>query len=188
LTKSQKKITRRYPKEPDFQNSEYFVLFLDNKILHKSVVIFVLGWSQLNKIFIFPFFNLFIYWHQQRWTPTDQLINWFWVGICMGGTLKTQSFLIALSYLLNTKSLNKLPSVLFFGEICWTKLNKIVILPYFPLNPKAKLRLEVLFKKIHPRINLATLFSTKLYLLNTIKSFSGHDNRSLTKSQKGGYP
>jgi hypothetical protein len=51
------------------------------------------------------------------------------------------------------------PSVLFYGEIRWTKLNKIVILPYFPY--KAKIGLEVLFKKFHPRINLATLFATK---------------------------
>jgi hypothetical protein len=66
-----------------------------------------------------------------------------------------------------------------------------VILPYLPYNPKAKLRLEVLFKKFDPRKNLATLFSTKQYLLNTIKPFSGHENRSLLKSQKplqGGYP
>jgi hypothetical protein len=53
-----------------------------------------------------------------------------------------------------------------------------------PHNLKMKLRLEVLFKKFHPRINLTTLFLTKLYLLNTIKPFSGHENRSLTKSQK----
>jgi hypothetical protein len=59
-----------------------------------------------------------------------------------------------------------------------------VILHYFLFNPKAKLRLEVLFGKFHPRINLATLYSTKSYLLNTIKPFSGHENRSLTKSQK----
>jgi hypothetical protein len=59
-----------------------------------------------------------------------------------------------------------------------------VILPYFPYNPEAKLRLEVLFKKFHPRINLTTLFLTKLYLLNTIKPFSGHENRSLKKSYK----
>jgi hypothetical protein len=65
----------------------------------------------------------------------------------------------------------KVQSVLFYGDIRWTKLSKIVILPYFPYNPKAKLRLEVLFKKFHPRINLATLFSTKSYLLNTIKPF-----------------
>jgi hypothetical protein len=71
------------------------------------------------------------------------------------------------------------------------KLNKIEILPYFPYNPKAKLRLEVLFKKFYPRINLTTFFLTKSYLLNTIKPFSGHENRSLTKFQKpsqGGYP
>jgi hypothetical protein len=58
-------------------------------------------------------------------------------------------------------------------------------------NLKAKLRLEVLFKKFHLRINLTTLFSTKPYLLNTIKPFSGHENRSLAKSKKplqGGYP
>jgi hypothetical protein len=85
----------------------------------------------------------------------------------------------------------KVPSVLFYDEICWTKLDKIVILPYFPCNPKTKLRLEVLFNLFHPRINLATLFSTKSYLLNTIKPFSGHENRPLTKSQnpqKRGYP
>jgi hypothetical protein len=66
-----------------------------------------------------------------------------------------------------------------------------VILPYSPYNPKAKVRLEVLFKKFHPKINEATLSSTKSYLLNTIKPFSGHENRSFTKSQKlleGGYP
>jgi hypothetical protein len=34
------------------------------------------------------------------------------------------------------------------------------------------LRFEVLFKKFHPRINLATLFITKTY---TIKPFSGHE-------------
>jgi hypothetical protein len=51
-----------------------------------------------------------------------------------------------------------------------------VILPYFPYNPKSKLRLEVLFKKFHPKINLATLFWAKSYLLNTIKPFSGYEN------------
>jgi hypothetical protein len=57
-------------------------------------------------------------------------------------------------------------------------------LPYFPYNPKEKLRLEVLFKKFNPRINRTPLFSSKMYLLTTIKPFSGHENRSLTKSQK----
>jgi hypothetical protein len=82
------------------------------------------------------------------------------------------------------KCWTEVPSVLFYDEIRWTKLNKIVILPYFPYNLKMKLRLEVLFKKFHPRINLTTFFLTKLYLLNTVKPFSGHENRSLTKSQK----
>jgi hypothetical protein len=82
------------------------------------------------------------------------------------------------------KCWTKVPSVLFYDEIRWTKLNKIVILPFFPYNPKMKLRLEVLFKKFHPRINLTTLFLTKSYLLNTIKPFSGHENRFLTIFQK----
>jgi hypothetical protein len=73
LTKSQIPLQGGYPWEPEFQNSEYFVMFLDIKILDKSAVKFVLGWNPLNKIFIFP----------------------FWVGICMGGTLKTQSFIIS---------------------------------------------------------------------------------------------
>jgi hypothetical protein len=38
-----------------------------------------------------------------------------------------------------------------------------------------KLRIEVLFKKFHPRIHLTTLFFTKLYLLNTLEPFSGHE-------------
>jgi hypothetical protein len=63
-------------------------------------------------------------------------------------------------------------------------MNKIVILPYFPYNLKMKLRLEVLFKKFHPKMNLTTLFFTKSYLLTTIKPFAGLENRSLTKSQK----
>jgi hypothetical protein len=55
-----------------------------------------------------------------------------------------------------------------FVEQNWTKY-----------NPKAKLRLEVLFKKF-----LATRFWTKSYLLNKIKPFSGYETSSLTKSQK----
>jgi hypothetical protein len=57
-------------------------------------------------------------------------------------------------------------------------------LPYFSHNLKAKLRLEFLFKKFHSWINRTTLYSTKSCLLNTIKPFLGHENRSLTKSQK----
>jgi hypothetical protein len=47
------------------------------------------------------------------------------------------------------------------------------------IDPKVKLRFEVLFKRFHPRINLTTLFLAKIYLLNTIKLFSDHENRSL---------
>jgi hypothetical protein len=84
------------------------------------------------------------------------------------------------------KCWTKVPSVLFFEEIRWTKLDKIVILPYFPYNTKAKLRLEVLFKKLHTRINLTTLFLTKLYLLSTIKPFSGFLDKISKNLYKGG--
>jgi hypothetical protein len=82
----------------------------------------------------------------------------------------------------------KVPSVLFYDEIGWKKLNKIVILPYFPYNPKAKLRLEVLFKKFHPRINLTTLFFTKSYLLNTIKHFQAINTVPWQKTFTRGVP
>jgi hypothetical protein len=55
---------------------------------------------------------------------------------------------------------------------------------FLKLDPKARLRFEILFKKFHPRINLTTLFFPKIYLLNTIKPFLSHANRSMTKSQK----
>jgi hypothetical protein len=52
-----------------------------------------------------------------------------------------------------------------------------------------------LFKRFHPRIKLTTFFSTKTYLLNTIKPFLDHENRSLGPKQQnlekpllGGYP
>jgi hypothetical protein len=72
-------------------------------------------------------------------------------------------------------------SDLFYGDICRTKLNQKVILQYFP---RAKLRFKVLFKEFHPRVNLTTLFTTKTYLLNTIKLFSDHENRSLGPKQQ----
>jgi hypothetical protein len=50
--------------------------------------------------------------------------------------------------------------------------------------PRAKLRFEVFFKKFHPKINLTTLFLTKIYTLNTIKPFSGHKNRPLGLKQQ----
>jgi hypothetical protein len=109
LAKSKKKKKLQGGTLRNFQNSEYFVLFLDTKILNKSTVRFVLWWNSLNKFFIFP----------------------FWVGICMGGTLKTQSFVIS-SIKLTLKykiAEQKVLSDLFYGEIRWTKLNRIVICP-----------------------------------------------------------
>jgi hypothetical protein len=103
--------------------------------------------------------------------------------------LKISKFWLC-SYLLNTKMRKK--SAINF-VLWWNLLNKTgqhSFLPYFSFNPKAKLRFEVTFKKFRPRMNLATLFSTKTYLLHTIKPFSGHENRYLTRSQKslqGGY-
>jgi hypothetical protein len=80
-------------------------------------------------------------------------------------------------------------SAIKFG-LWWNLLNKTgqnSFLPYFPYNPRAKLRLEVLFKKFHPRIDRTTLYSTKSYLLNTIKPFLGHENRSWQNlKNKGG--
>jgi hypothetical protein len=55
----------------------------------------------------------------------------------------------------------------------------------FPIQvPRAKLRFEVFFQRFHPRINLTTLFFTKSYLLNTIKPFSDHENRSFGPKQQ----
>jgi hypothetical protein len=52
----------------------------------------------------------------------------------MGGTLRTLNFKI-LSTPLSFKykiAEKKVQSDLFYGEICLTKITKIVILPYFP--------------------------------------------------------
>jgi hypothetical protein len=110
--------------------------------------------------------------------------------------LKISNFWVR-HYLLSTKSLNK--SVNRF-VLWWHLLNKTekknCCFASFPIQvPRAKLRFEVLFKKFHRRIKLTTLFSTKLYLLNTIKPISGHGNRllwlkqlNLKKPLIGGYP
>jgi hypothetical protein len=46
-------------------------------------------------------------------------------------------------------------------------------------------RCEVLFKRFHPRDKSeTTIFFTKIYLLNTIKPFSDHENRSLGLNSK----
>jgi hypothetical protein len=105
----------------------------------------------------------------------------------MGGTLKTQKFVISSTKLSCKYKIAEQKCHQFCSMVNFVEQNSDFAL----FRPKAKLRLEVLFKKFHPRINLATLFSTKLNLLNTIKPFSGHEKRSLTKSQKplqGGYP
>jgi hypothetical protein len=71
-------------------------------------------------------------------------------------------------------------SDLLYGDICRTKLNKIVIFFILFIQVlRAKLRFEVLFKRFHPRTNLTTFFLPKIYLLNTIKPFLDHENRSL---------
>jgi hypothetical protein len=54
---------------------------------------------------------------------------------------------------------------LFYGEIRWTKLNKIVILPYFPCNPKTKVRLEVLLGFAIP----ALFFRTGITVLEDLR-------------------
>jgi hypothetical protein len=61
---------------------------------------------------------------------------------------------------------------------------KYVVIFHIPIVPRAKLRLQVLFKRFHPRINLTTLFLTKTYLLNTIKPFSDHEYRFLGPKQQ----
>jgi hypothetical protein len=102
---------------------------------------------------------------------------------CTPSLLEISKFWLS-SYLLNTKLWKK--SAIKF-VLCWNlmiKTGQSSFLPCFPYNPRAKLRLEVFFKKLHPRINRTTLFSTSLYLLNTIKPFLSHENRSLTKSKK----
>jgi hypothetical protein len=89
----------------------------------------------------------------------------------MKHTLRTQNFKI-LSIQLSLEYQIAKNSDLFYGEICRTKLNKIVTCMGNIQVPKAKLRLEVLFKKFRPRINLTTFFLTKTY--HTIY----HKNRS----------
>jgi hypothetical protein len=171
LTKFQKPLQEGYPQEPEFQNSEYLVLFLDPKLLHKSAIRFVLWLNSLNKIFIMP----------------------FWVGICMGGTLKTQSFGNLNTELFFKCKKAEQKSHQFSSMMKYlNKTEQNCVFALFHIqDPKARLRFEVLFKKCHPRINLTTLFFTKSYLLNAMKAFSGHQNHSLSKSQKplqGGVP
>jgi hypothetical protein len=88
----------------------------------------------------------------------------------MGGTLRTQNFGI-LNLTFKCKSAlqkcHKFCSMIKFVEKKTEQnsdfaLFPIVILHYLPYFPKARLRFEILFKKTHPRINLTSLFSTKI--------------------------
>jgi hypothetical protein len=135
---------------------EFVFLFLDPNIVTKSAIRFILRRNWLNKL-SFPHSELEFVWE----VPLGLKISKFWVR----------------HYLFYTKLLNKsaIRCVLW-----WNLLNKIEWNSDFALfphtSPRAKLRFEVLFKKFYPRINLTTLFLTKIYLLNTIKRFSGHEN------------
>jgi hypothetical protein len=86
------------------------------------------------------------------------------------------------SYLLNAKVLYKsaINFVLWWNLLKKTEQNSDFAL--FPIiDPKARLRYEILFKKTHPRINLTTLFFTKIYLLNTIRAFLDKNLKTLNK-------
>jgi hypothetical protein len=63
-------------------------------------------------------------------------------------------------------------------------MTKIVILPCFPYKNPGEVKIRSLVQEIsYPRIKMTTLFSTKTYLLNTIKSFLGHETWSLGPKQ-----
>jgi hypothetical protein len=75
-------------------------------------------------------------------------------------------------------------SDLSYGEICYEQTDKNSDFALFPIqDPRVKLRFKVLFKKFHPRINLTTLFLTKIYLL-TLRP----KKQNLKKPVLGGYP
>jgi hypothetical protein len=60
----------------------------------------------------------------------------------MGGTLRTQNFKI-----LSTSSSFKY-KITFYGEICLTKIIKIVILPYFPYKNLGEVKIQSFVQKI----------------------------------------
>jgi hypothetical protein len=148
-----------------FLNSECVVLFFDPKLLNKSATRFIPRWNLLNKTFIPP----------------------FWVGICMRGTLNTQN-----SKILSTPLSLKYKIVEWKCDQIYSMVTFVSHISIFPIQvSRAKLRFEVLFKRFHS----TTLFLTKTYLLNTIKLFPDHENRSLGPKQQylkkpllGGYP
>jgi hypothetical protein len=80
--------------------------------------------------------------------------------------------------------------------VTFVEQNLMVILPYFPYKSLGRsYDSKFCSRDFILRINLTTLFLTKTYLLNTIKPFLDHENRSLGKTKQnlekpllGGYP
>jgi hypothetical protein len=98
LTKS--KTQMRIPK---WQNSEYIVIFLDPKFPNKSVIIFVSRWNSfLNKAQVLTFL----------------------IGFCRRFSFILSNFKILSIFSLfqSPKSLPKMTSDSFYGEICLTKI------------------------------------------------------------------
>jgi hypothetical protein len=98
----------------------------------------------------------------------------------MEGTFNTQNSKILSEPLSLKYKIVELKCDRIYSMMTFVEQNLILSYFLFPIQvPRAKLRFKVLFKRFHPRINLTTLFFTKTYLLNTIKPFSDHENRSL---------
>jgi hypothetical protein len=90
-----------------FLNFENVVLLFDPELPNKKATRFILRSNLLNKTLIYP----------------------FWVAICIRGTLKTRNFKILSAQFCSwtPNYWTKVPSDLFYGEICCIKLS-------FPLS------------------------------------------------------
>jgi hypothetical protein len=53
-------------------------------------------------------------------------------------------------------SLLKVLIDLFYVEICWTNLIKVAILAFWLHTFKSKIRVEIWFKELHPKLNIGT--------------------------------
>jgi hypothetical protein len=110
------------------KNFEFLILPLDAKIVTKNGIIFILRWNLLKKTLIFP----------------------FWGGICMGGTLWTQtSKFWVCHYLLNIKLLNK-NAIRYV--LRWDMFNKNDWISDFPLFPIQNLG-EVMIRSLVQEIS-----------------------------------
>jgi hypothetical protein len=105
-------------------------------------------------------------------TPAKTLIRpWWEVPLGNFKILSEQKFL---KYKIAEENSNQICSTMKFVEQNWLKCDFAL---FSTQDLRVKLRsFSVLFKKFHPRIDLTTLFLTKLYLVNTINPFSGHKN------------